>query len=290
MSTVGELLRTAGRDLVVAGIAEGRREATWLLARALELPVSELRLHPERPVPSGAAARFASWVRRRAAREPLQYILGTEEFLGLTFKVSPAVLIPRPATELLVLKTAERLQEAFPGQPALRVADIGTGSGCIAIGLCRLLPAAEVWAVDLSPEALAVARENAERHGVAGRVHLLQGDLYAPLAGRRLHGIVSNPPYIPAGELETLEPEVQSYEPRLALSPGQDGLAVVRRLIAGAAQHLEPGGLLALEVGAGQGTEVLGLLESAGFAARGYQDDLGHLRALIGVRQGMQGT
>ncbi|MCG0239558.1 MAG: peptide chain release factor N(5)-glutamine methyltransferase [Firmicutes bacterium] len=282
-ATVADLLRAAAERLGAAGVENPRREAAWLLAGALGVSVSDLRLHPERAVPPAAAATFARWVERRAAREPLQYILGTQEFLGLTFRVTPAVLIPRPETEVLVLRFAEALRDAFPGPGPLRVADIGTGSGCIAVALCRLLPAVEVWAVDLSPEALAVAGENARQHGVADRIHLLAGDLYGPLAGMRLHGIVSNPPYIPAAELPELQPEVRDYEPRLALTPGEDGLGVIRQLIAGAPAHLLPGGVLALEVGAGQGEAVLAMMGGAGFDARGYRDDLGHLRAVVGI-------
>lgn len=283
MPTIREVLAGGARRLRAAGIEMAPQEAAWLLAHALGATLSELHLQGERPVPPEAAAAFASMVEQRARRVPVQYILGSQEFLGLSFKVTPAVLIPRPETEVLVQTLAERLREAFPGATALRLADVGTGSGCIAVGLCHLLPHARAVAVDISAGALAVAAENAARLGVGARVEFRQGDLYAPLAGERFHAIASNPPYIAEAELGGLQPEVRLYEPHVALTPGPDGLALIRRLVAGAGEHLVPGGLLALEVGYDQGEAVLALMQEHGLHPRAYRDDLGHLRCAIGA-------
>lgn len=281
MATVQEALSRAAADLARAGVEGAAREAAWLLAHALGTSVSDLRLHPGRPLPPQAEAAFWDLVARRARREPLQYLLGWEELLGLRFAVTPAVLIPRPETEVLVRTLAERVQAAFPGQP-LRLADIGTGSGCIAVGLCHLLPRARVVATDVSAAALAVAAENARRLGVADRVEFRQGDGLAPLVGEFFHAIASNPPYVAEDELASLDPEVRLYEPRLALTPGPDGLALIRRLVAGAPAHLVPGGFLALEVGYRQAEAVMDLMAAAGLAPAAFPDALGHLRCVIG--------
>jgi release factor glutamine methyltransferase len=189
---------------------------------------------------------------RRAAREPLQYLLGTQEFYGLTFVVTPAVLIPRPETELLV----ETLVRHFFSEPQPIVADIGTGSGCIAVALARALPSVMLYATDCSRAALSVARWNAGLNGVGGRLRFRAGDLCESLRGLGLEGklsaVVSNPPYIPDGELDGLQPEVRGFEPRLALAGGADGLEVHRRLLRDAAEFLAPEGLLAMEMGHGQ--------------------------------------
>ncbi len=190
---------------------------------------------------------FRRLVQRRAAHEPLQYILSSAFFLGLEFEVTPATLIPRPETELLVQEAALRLG----GGPTLAL-DVGTGSGCVAIGLTRRAPLCRMVAVEQSVEALQVARRNAERHGVADRVTLVAGDWCAPFAGgARFDGLVSNPPYIPADALGSLQPEVQ-HEPRLALDGGADGMAAHRRLLADGASLVRPGGWLLMEIGCGQ--------------------------------------
>ncbi len=283
MLTIRKALVEATRRLREAGIGSARQEASWLLAHALGITPGELHLQAERTVPAGADTAFTALVDQRACRVPLQYLLGTQEFLGLSFTVTPAVLIPRPDTEVLVQSLAQRLPAAFPHHRDLRVADIGTGSGCVAVGLCHLLPAVQVVAVDLSAEALAVAAANASRLGTSARVAFRHGDLYGPLAGEQFHAIASNPPYIPAAEMDTLEPEVRLHEPQAALTPGGDGLAVICRLIAGAREHLFPGGLLALEVGRGQAAVVMELLQEQGFRVEAFQDSLGHLRCVHGA-------
>lgn len=283
MPTIREALTAAARRLRQAGIELAPQEAAWLLAHALGTSVGQLHLRAAAPLPAAAAAAFAELVARREQRMPVQYILGTQEFMGLTFRVTPAVLIPRADTEVLVQAVAAAVRAAFPAAPALELADIGTGSGCIAVGLCHLLPAARVAAVDIAAAALAVAAENARRLGAGDRVTFHQGDLYAPLAGRRFHAIASNPPYIAAGELADLQPEVRLHEPHAALTPGPDGLAIIRRLVAGAREHLLPGGLLGLEVGHDQAEATLALMQEHGLHPQAHRDDLGHLRCILGA-------
>jgi release factor glutamine methyltransferase len=261
-------------------VEEAAREAAWLLAHAMGTSAGRLRLTPGEPVPPSQLAEFTEFVRRRAAREPIQYILGTEEFLGLSFRVTPAVLIPRLDTEVLVRLAADRLQS----HPGPRVADIGTGSGAIAVGLASLLPRAAVVATDLSPEALAVARMNAAGNHVADRVTFRQGDLLEPLQGERFAAILSNPPYIDEAEWERLMPEVRTWEPKGALTPGPDGLALYRRLAAGAQAYLEPGGFLAVEVGYQQAAAVRDLFADAGYIAETHLDTAGVRRVVVGER------
>ena len=198
-------------------------EAEVLLAYILGTSRAVLIAHPERPLTPAQLDRYQALVRRRAADYPLPYLTGRLEFYGLEFEVTPEVLIPRPETEMLV-------ELALARQPASAV-DVGTGSGCIAVSLAVHLPEATIYATEISPAALAVARRNAERHGVAERVRLLAGDLLSPCPGP-VDLIVSNPPYVSTGERASLPASVREYEPSLALDGGSDGLDVVRRLLA----------------------------------------------------------
>jgi release factor glutamine methyltransferase len=188
-------------------------------------------------------------VARRQDREPLAYILGRREFYGLDFIVDRRVLVPRPETELLVERT---LEWAGSRLCPLSLADVGTGSGCVAVVLATHQPQATIHALDASADALEVARANVTRHALACRVHLLQSDLLEQLP-QQVDAIVANLPYVRSGELETLQPEVRDYEPQAALDGGPDGLAPMRRLLSQAAHHLQPGGAIFLEIGAGQG-------------------------------------
>lgn len=291
VTTVGALIRQGARHLAAAGIEQAERETVWLLERALGMTALGLRLNEARPVAGEPRCRAQALLARRAMREPLQYLLGTQEFCGLEFEVNPAVLIPRPETELLV-ETAERClgkQAGVEGRPV--IADVGTGSGCIAVALARRLPAAVVYAVDCSAEALQVAQRNAERHGVAARVIVLKGDLVAPLETRGLAGrldlVVSNPPYIAERNWEDLQPEVRLFEPRVALAGGEDGLAVYRRLIPAASGLLHVGGWLIVEVGQGQAEAVRRLIDGTGRygAVEVRPDHAGILRVVFGRRE-----
>jgi release factor glutamine methyltransferase len=254
--TLGSLMAEARRRLDAAGIEAAEREARWLIEHALGQRSSIHLVDGARPVGPREAARVEEYVNRRAAREPLQYILGTQEFCGLDFEVDPAVLIPRPETELLVQEVIRRLPRGV--RPT--VVDVGTGSGCIAVALARAAPDARILATDLSSRALATAKRNARRHGVETAISWLEGDLLAPLAGACCDGavnaIIANPPYIRESEWSALQPEVSQYEPRLALVAGERGTEVHERLLDEAVWYLAPGGLLAMEVGQGQSTDV----------------------------------
>jgi release factor glutamine methyltransferase len=241
--------------LASRGVENARLEAEWLLCAATGLDRVGLYLNFEKPLHDGELAAYRAMVARRGRREPLQHILGTQEFCGLEFEVSPDVLIPRHDTETLV-------SEAMRRMPDVRsVLDIGTGSGCIAVALARNLPAASVSAVDISEAALAVARRNAEKHHVD--IEFLPGSLLQPVAGRTFELIVSNPPYIPSGDLATLQPEVRDFDPPAALDGGGDGLEIYRRLIPDAAAVLSAGGWLLLEVGIGQADDVSRIFTSS---------------------------
>jgi release factor glutamine methyltransferase len=262
--TIGELQRRGTAQLAQAGIEEPAREATWLLEAALEMPQLDLRLNTAQPVGDERLRAAQALLARRANREPLQYLLGAQEFCGLEFEVTPSVLIPRPETELLVEEAVQRV--AAHAKPV--IADIGTGSGCIAVALAHRLPQAVLHAVDRSAEALSIARWNAERLEVASMIAWHEGDLLAPLRANGLAGgveaIVSNPPYIAERDWEALQPEVRLFEPRLALAAGEDGRAVYRRLVPEAVEMLRAGGWLILEVGQGQAQAVRALIEAAG--------------------------
>ena len=250
VSTIGGALRRAAVDLTSITDVP-RLEAEVLLAHVLGTSRTVLMAHPERSLTSGQQSRYEGLVNRRASNYPLPYLTGRVEFHGLEFEVTPEVLIPRPETETLV-------DLALARRPA-SIVDVGTGSGCIAISLAVRLPEVIIYAIDVSPAALAVARRNVEHHGVTDRVRLMAGDVLSPRPGP-VDLIVSNPPYVPTGECALLPASVREYEPRLALDGGPDGLAVVRRLLAQAPAVLRspdsldgrPGGGLLIEMGADQ--------------------------------------
>ncbi len=263
--------------LAEKGIGNARLEAEWLLCEILGLDRVGLYVNFDKPLSAAELAHFRGMVARRARREPLQYILGTQEFMGLDFEVAPGVLIPRHDTETLVEEAVRR------GGNAREVLDIGVGSGCIAVALARLLPDAAVFGVERSPEALAVAQRNAEKHGVA--VTLREGSLFEPFPGERFDLIVSNPPYIPTGDLAGLQPEVRDFEPTGALDGGPDGLDFYRLIIPAAPGYLNPGGWLLFEVGIGQAEQILGLFEETGrFGEFFTAKDPGGIERVVGGR------
>lgn len=234
--------------LTSRGIENARLEAEWLLTAATGMDRVGLYLNFEKPLTDEELANYRAMVARRGKREPLQHILGTQEFYGLEFEVTPDVLIPRHDTETLVIE-ALRL---MPGARA--VLDIGTGSGCIAVSMAKALPAAKVMAVDISAAALEVARRNAGRHGV--EITFLHGSLFDSLHDVTFDLILSNPPYIPSRAIESLQPEVRDFDPRTALDGGLDGLDFYRTLIPSSLEYLTPGGWLLVEVGVGQACDV----------------------------------
>jgi release factor glutamine methyltransferase len=259
MATTQELLIEGWRRLSRLKGAEAALEARILLRRTLGFTELEILAYPEREVPAAGRARFLKAVDARTGRKPLAYVLGEKEFWSIPFTVTPAVLIPRPETELLVETVL-----ALAGDGDTTIAEIGTGSGAVAVALARELPSARLIATDISRRALAVARANAARHG-AVRIEFLAGNLFAPLTRAALRGaldfLVSNPPYVAEREWPRLAPEVRDFEPKPALVPGPTGLETIRRLIAGAPEFLKPGGFLVFEFGRGQARSVRGLLK-----------------------------
>jgi release factor glutamine methyltransferase len=252
-----------------------RRDAETLLLHVMRKDAPDINLawliaHGHETLAVHATTDFCAWVERRRAGEPIQYITGETEFYGLTLKVGREVLIPRPETEHLVEKAIE-LACKFR-RP--RIADVGTGSGAIAVALASNLPDARIYALDVSAAALGVARANAAHHGFQARVLLRVGDLLAPVGGRHFDLIVSNPPYVPERDRDSLSVEVRDYEPAQALFAGADGLAIYRRLIPAAFDALVHGGYLVLEIGFGQQTAVSGLLADAGFKGIEFTKDL----------------
>lgn len=267
-------LARAVQTLRDAGVPDPARDARILLAHAAGIAPDRLTLILPDPAPDGAVARFTALIAGRASRVPVSHLTGQRLFWGRSFLVSPAVLDPRPETEILV---AAALEQDFTS-----VLDLGLGSGCILLSLLAERPEARGMGVDLSPAALAVAQENAARLGVASRADLRQGDWFAPVTGL-FDLIVSNPPYIAQAEMAALSPEVQGHEPRMALTDEADGLSAYRAITAGAGSHLRPGGHLIVEIGPTQGTEVAGMFADAGLHDIGIRPDLdGRDRVVLG--------
>jgi release factor glutamine methyltransferase len=277
--TIGGLLQWTEQFLAQKGVESPRLDAQILLAHVLGCDRIHLYTRFDEPSDDGARTSFRELVRRRVEGCPVAYLVGRKEFYKLTFEVTPAVLIPRPATESLVLAAVERIKPLA----APRVLDVGTGSGCIAISVARQHSGAAVVAVDASADALAVAGRNAERHGVAGRIDFRHGDLFTPVAGGKFDLILSNPPYVPSLVVEKLAADVRNHEPRSALDGGPDGLDVFDRLIAAAPAHLAPGGGLLVEIGADQEEEARRRLAAVpGLSVEStVRDHDGHLRVVV---------
>lgn len=259
-----EILNGAAERL--RDLPTGGRDAELLLMRAVGQDRAWLLTHGDAELTPEQVSKFDDWVAQRARQEPVQYILGETEFYGLALRVTPDVLIPRPETEHLVEAVIERV----PRDATVRICDVGTGSGAIAVALAHALPSAAVTALDISAAALAIARENAARHGVAGRVRLVESDLLSAVRGERFDWVVSNPPYV--REDEVLEAQVREYEPRAALFAGATGLEVYERLIPQAREALDSGGWLLMETGHGQRAALEELLR--GWDGVSFREDL----------------
>lgn len=255
--TSRKLLNWTTEYLERKGIDAPRRSAEMLLAHVLNTERIKLFMDLDRPASPLERAAFRELVERAARHEPVQYLVGEAWFFAMDFEVNPAVLIPRPSTETLVEHIVQHCRNT-PGFRHPVIADICTGSGCIAIALAKHIPGARLIATDISDEALEVARRNAERHDVADRIQFRQGSLYEPLS-ERVRIIATNPPYIPDEEWEAVEPNVKEYEPASALRGGGDGLDFIRPLIAGAGDHLLEFGQLVMEIAASQKAAVLEL-------------------------------
>jgi release factor glutamine methyltransferase len=277
-TTVATALARGAAALAAAGVERARVDAEWLLAAALDVPRGRLLAEASRALEGEAAARYASSLARRALREPLQHILGTQAFRDLIVRVSPAAMVPRPETEALV----DWALALLPDVAAPVVLDVGTGTGCIACAVAAERPSARVVALEVSPAAAALARANVVALGLDTRVTVVESDLFGALGGLEADLIVANLPYRARGEIDTLAPEVCRFDPRLALDGGADGLNVIRRIAACVRAHLAPGGALVLETAGGeQARATAHLLRVAGLAGVQARADLAGVERFV---------
>ncbi len=275
--TVLEVIQKSGEFLERKGVESPRLQIELLLEHVLELPRLELYLNFERPVTEKETEVLRECVRRRGSREPLQHIIGTTSFCGLEIKAGPEALVPRPETELLAELAWKRLWKLNEASEAdsPTVLEIGVGTGCISLAIAANTPRGRVTGVDCSAEALALARENTAAHNLQNRVSLLESDGFSGLPdGMEFDLIVSNPPYIPSAEIETLAPEVRDHDPRTALDGGEDGLDLFRALAEHGAIWLRPTGAMMLEFGDGQAAALTEIFSNCGWIVDGIERDL----------------
>ena len=275
--TLGEAVAEAAALLAGGGIKEARREARLVVAAALELDPAAVMGWPERPLSPEEAARVVALARRRRAGEPLSRLVGRREFWSLSFALSAQTLDPRPDSETVV---EAALGELADRSAALRILDLGTGSGCLLLALLSELPRATGIGVDRSPEAAATARRNAEALGLSARASFIAGD-WGEALDARFDLVVSNPPYIPTAAIEALSPEVREHDPRLALDGGPDGLAAYRRIALGLPFWLSHGGTAVLELGEGQAPAVAAIMAEAGLRLAGARRDLAGIERCV---------
>lgn len=281
-NTCLEILNQAVDKLRSAGIDRPRTNAELLLGAVLNKSKVDLYLNKDRILTSAEIEKFSGYIKERISHRPLQYIVGTVEFFGLEFKVDKRVLIPRPETETLVEVVIERLAD----RQNPKIVDLGTGSGAIAISLAANLENPFVYATDVSPDALELAKENASRNKVESQIEFLCGDLLEPIKKRNLEGqidcVVSNPPYVNKDELESLPREVKDYEPIVALTSDKDGLLFHKKIIESSPNFLKKGGLLALETALGQAGKVADLIRhSKAFDSVEVRKDLGGIDRVV---------
>ncbi len=270
--TYRELMGKGEAFLKKAGIADAREDAWLLLAMVCKIDRNFYYMHMNEELPEPAQAEYTSVLQKRAKRIPLQHMTGEQEFMGLRFLVNSDVLIPRQDTEILVEEAIKKIR------PGMDVLDVCTGSGCIIISIAKNISGIRAAALDISREALLVAKNNAKLHGVS--IEFLESDLFAEIHGT-YDVIISNPPYIPTDEIDTLMPEVREFEPHLALDGSQDGLLFYRRILDEAQYHLKPGGHLLFEIGCDQGQAVCGLLKQAGYSEIAVAKDLAGLDRVV---------
>jgi release factor glutamine methyltransferase len=280
MATILETLTIASREFEKAGVDSPRLTAELLLAHALGCKRFDLYLKFDQPLQLGERLKFGAMYKRRIAREPLQYIIGEQEFCGLTIAVTDSVLIPRPETEELVEEVVRRAA-LLPIPNALRIVDIGTGSGCIGLALAKRIEGSVVVGLDISGDAIATAQRNAESNGIENMVFSIGDILTDTCLIGMFEIIVSNPPYIPLEEWNTLQPEVRDHEPRQATTDGADGVTFYRRIAAIAPQHLAPNGFVAVEMGFEQANTVRKIFEANGFNVDTVKDMSGIERMLF---------
>lgn len=278
MTDIAKELECAAALLAQAGVAEHLREASLLMEFALGRDRAFIITHPDyRPTPDEQKI-FLSAVRRRASREPFQYIVGKKEFYGLEFAVSPDVLIPRPETEGLVERAITEL-ESFEHP---RFCEIGIGSGCVAISILANFPEATAVGVDISPDALAIAALNAGKHGVSSRLELIISDVFSGVKKEKFDAVVSNPPYVPVADIAHLQPEVRDFEPHIALTDGGEGTGIIGAIIRDSPDYLKQNGSLLLEIGFDQAEKVLAIFDPAIWSkAEAIPDLQGILRIIL---------
>ena len=279
--SIAEAILQGANKLRKAGVPEARREAGSLLAFLLDKDRTFILSHADHTISSEQETIFEEFLNARAGGEPAQYITGRQDFYGLEFEVTPAVLIPRPETELLV----EAAIKLVGAEETISFCDVGTGSGCIAVTLLHQLPLARAMAVDVSTEAVAVARRNAARHQVTDRIEFLLSDCFESVAPQTFDLIVSNPPYVAEEALATLQREVRDFEPRVALTAGADGLDVIRRLVADAPEYLRPDGYLLFEIGFDQHEVVGGLIDANVWELLDIHQDLQGIPRTVALRK-----
>jgi release factor glutamine methyltransferase len=285
--SIAETILQGAHTLRKAGVPEARREAGSLVAYVLDRDRSFILSHAEDPMGEEQTALFCQYLERRAEGEPLQYITGHQEFFGLDFEVTRDVLIPRPETELLI-EVALKLMAGFGEAPF--ICDVGTGSGCIAITLVHQVPQARAVAIDISPEALAVAQRNAAHHSATDRIDFVLSDCFAALSPpdpRHLSFdlIVSNPPYVEERAMAGLQREVRDFEPRAALAAGEDGLAIIRRLLLEAASFLKTDGFFLFEIGFNQGEAVGQLIDRETWRPLDIHPDLQGIPRIVALQK-----
>jgi release factor glutamine methyltransferase len=281
--TVLEAIQKSAEFLAKKGVESPRLQTELLLAHLLKLPRMKLYLNFERALTPAETDALRELVKRRGRREPLQHLTGSTSFCGYEIAVNRHALVPRPETELLAELGWEFLSTLNP-QPSTAL-DFGTGTGCIAIALAAKCPAAKIVATDISPEALALARENAERNNVAGRIEFRPGDGVAALSAEmRFDLILSNPPYIPSAEIATLQPEVRDFDPRAALDGGADGLDFYRKLAKEAKPFLKPDGKIMLEFGDGRADAVRKIFEAEKWVVEAVREDYSHRARILVAR------
>lgn len=281
--TIGDLMNVASSVLEDAGIPNSRREASGLLEFATGLTRTEIIAHPETLIDSSMERRFLGILERRRHREPFHYITGSKEFFGLDFLVDRRVLIPRPETELLVEKALSKLNEFE--DPLF--CEVGIGSGCVSVSILKNQRGARAMGLDISKDALEVARANAQRHEISERLQLIESDLFSGLEKEILFdAIISNPPYVSSMDLEDLQPEVRDFEPRHALTDGDSGLKLIRKIISESPDFLKDDGLIAIEIGFDQKHAVEVMLADAIWKDVGFVRDLqGYERIVFATRR-----
>jgi len=280
MVSVQDLLAKATHLLGQVGVETPLLDAEVMLSEAMGVSRTHLLAHPDCHPSASDVRRFQRWLNKRVKRVPLAYVVGHKEFYGLDFEIRRGVLIPRPETELLVDRTIQVLK----GARSPVIAEIGVGSGAVAVACALSIRDARIYATDVSPVAVRMARLNAKRHGVSERVRVMQGDLFEPLANLAFDAVVSNPPYVPTSEIATLQPEIRNYEPREALDGGTDGMACLHRIILEARRYIKPGGFLILEVGNGQAGAIASLMKQHGYIAVQVNRDYAGVERVVNGR------